>query len=207
MIEQIQWLGHSSFVIQSSPVIYINPWRVSRTNLPADVILISHHHYHACSLADINKLRHPHTKVIGSPLVAQEIPDCTILRPWQSLTIDRTSIKAIPAYSPEDSRHPVSDGGLGFVISLNFYDIYYAGDTQTIPEMDGIRPDIAILPIDGNGTMTSLEAAQVVRKMRPQWAIPCNWGAEFSGATRVEAQIFAREVGKESEVVFLQPLV
>lgn len=203
MLEQIQWLGHSSFVIQTSPVIYINPWRVSRTNLPADVILISHHHYHACSLADINKLRHPHTRIIGSALAAQEIPGCMVLRPWQSLTIDRVSIKAVPAYSPSDARHPMSDGGLGFVISHNFYDVYYAGDTQAVPEMDSLRPDIAILPIDGNGTLTPVEAAHVVRTMRPQWVIPFNWGFDASGATRVEAQLFAREVGKDSEVVFL----
>jgi L-ascorbate metabolism protein UlaG (beta-lactamase superfamily) len=191
--------------MHGSPLISINPWRVARNAFHADVILISHDHYEHCSLADINKIRGPNTVVIGNERVAQEIEGCTVLRPWQSLAIERASIKAVPAYSPADWRHPYSDGGLGFVISLNMYDIYYAGDTQIIPEMTRIQPDVAILPIDGKGTLTVEEAAQVVRQMRPRWVIPSNWGWE--SVTRVDAMTFKRlcEEGTNSEVLLLQP--
>lgn len=201
MIDRIQWLGHGSFFIQGPPLIYINPWRVARSPQPADVILISHDHYDHCSLADIEKLRGPHTRVIANERAAREIEDCTVLRPWQSLTIDRACIKAVPAYSPTDWRHPQSDGGLGFVISINLYDIYYAGDTQVIPEMMGLHPDIAILPIDGHGTLSVDEAAQVVRQMRPRWVVPSNWGAASEGATWIDALAFRRQVGDDAEVI------
>lgn len=205
MIDRIQWLGHGTFVIQGPPLIYINPWRIARKAVPADVILISHDHYDHCSLADINKLRGPDTLIIGNERAAQEIPGCHVLRPWQSLAVDRASIKAVPAYSPNDGRHPLNHGGLGFLISLHLYDVYYAGDTQIIPEMNCIKPDIAILPIDGKGTLTVEEAAQVVRQMRPRWAIPSNWG--WNGATRVDAQAFKRlcEEISPTEVLLLQP--
>jgi len=204
MIDRIQWLGHGSFVIQGPPLIYINPWRVARSVFHADVILVSHHHYDHCSLADIDKLRGSDTKVIGNEQVAKEIQGCTVLRPWQSLSIDRACIKAVPAYSPGNLRHPLEDGGLGFIISLNYYDIYYAGDTGLIPEMSRIRPDIAILPIGGNGTLTIDQAVELVRQMRPRWVIPSNWGTTSEGATRLEAQAFEREASKYAQILMPQ---
>lgn len=203
MIERIRWLGHGSFAIDGPPLIYINPWRVTRGEQPADIILVSHDHYDHFSIADIQKLRGPNTVLIGNDRVAQEIDNCVVLRPWQSHTFERACIKAVPAYSLTDPRHPESDGGLGFVISLNYYDIYYAGDTQAIPEMSCIHPDIAILPIDGKGTLTVSEAAEVVRQMRPRWVIPSNWGAPSGSATWLEAQRFAGEVAADAEVVLL----
>src|SRR5436309_1097263 len=135
MIDRIQWLGFGSFFIPGPPLIYINPWRITRNTFLADVILVTHHHYEHCSLADIQKLRGPQTRVISNELVAREVAGCEVLRPWQSMQVDRAGIKAVPAYSPNSWQHPLEDGGLGFVISLNLYDIYYAGDTQIIPEM------------------------------------------------------------------------
>jgi L-ascorbate metabolism protein UlaG (beta-lactamase superfamily) len=204
MIDQIQWLGHGSFLIQGPPLIYINPWRVVRKAFHPDLILVGHDHYDHCSLADINKLRGPNTRIVGNERVALEIDDCMVLRPWQSLTIDRARVNAVPAYSPTDLRHPLSDGGLGFVISLRLYDIYYAGDSQLIPEMACIHPDIAILPIDGNGTLTPDEAAQVVKQMRPRWVIPSNWGTNGDGATPMAAYAFKDAVGSAAEVIIPQ---
>lgn len=201
MIDRIQWLGHGGFFIQGPPLIYINPWRIARHTFLADVILVGHDHYDHCSLADIDKLRGPETLVVGNERVAREVPGCTVLRPWQSLAVDRASIKAVPAYSPQSWQHPLSDGGLGFIISVNYFDIYYAGDTQIIPEMERIHPDIAILPIDGSGTLTISEAVEVVKKMRPRWVIPSNWGPLTEGASELDVMQFKREIGGRAEVI------
>lgn len=199
MIENIQWLGYGGFRIEGSPLIYINPWRVVRVAFHADVILVSHHHYEHCSLADITKLRGPDTKVVSNDRVAKDIAGITVLRPWQSMTVERAGIKAIPAYSPDDPEHPKEDGGLGFVISLNYHDIYYAGDTKQIPEMQNLHPDIAILPIDGNGTLNVNEAVEVVRQMRPRWTIPCNINPDST--TQVETKRFETLASKYTQVV------
>jgi len=200
MIEQIKWLGHGSFQIEGPPIIYINPWRVIRTAFLADIILVSHDHYDHCSVADIEKLRGEQTIVIGNEKVASMIPDVTILRPWQSITIDRVNIKGVPAYSPNSVQHSLEDGGLGFVISMNYYDIYYAGDTGIIDEMRRIQPDIAILPIDNDGTLSVDEALEVVKIIHPKWVIPSNWGARGEGATRTEANTFKERVGNLARV-------
>ncbi len=204
MIDRIQWLGHGSFIIQGPPLIYINPWRVVRSVFHADVILVSHDHYEHCSLADIEKLRGESTLVIGNKNVASQIEGCKVLRPWQSITVDLASIKSVPAYSTKKLLHPIEDGGLGFVISLNFFDIYYAGDTEDIPDMERIKPDIAILPIDGNGTLNVTDAVEVVKKMRPRWVIPSNWGAVGDSATYLDAQAFKEAVGGRAEVIIPQ---
>lgn len=200
MIEHIQWLGHGSFIIKHNPIIYINPWRVIRTAFLADVILLTHHHYEHCSVGDVEKLRGPQTLIIGNEKVAQQIPGVQVLRPWHSVSVDRASIKAVPAYSPDGVQHPIEDGGLGFVISMNYYDIYYAGDTGKIPEMRLIHPDIAILPIDGKGTLNVDEAVEVVKLLRPRWVYPSNWGSK-EGAEASDAEAFKHKVGGQATVI------
>lgn len=205
MIEHIQWLGHGSFVILEPEVIYIDPWKVPSNAFHPDAILVSHDHYDHCSSADIEKLRGPDTQIICNERAAHQIgSEATILRPWQSLTLGRIGIKAIPAYSGEGSLHPIENGGLGFIISANYYDIYYAGDTKIIPEMDQIRPDIALLPIDGDDTLNLIEAVDVVHKLKPRWVIPYHWGG--SGSTqRKDAERFKTLVGTLAEVIISEP--
>lgn len=201
MINNIQWLGHGSFMIQGSQSIFINPWRVVRPSFHADIILITHEHYDHCSTADIEKLRGPDTRIIGNEPVAKKIPGTEIIRPWQSMSFDRMSIKAIPAYAPDGITHKKEDGGLGFVISVNYFDIYYAGDSKIISEMERIHPDIVILPIDDRDTLSIDEAVKVVDLLSPRYVIPCNWGSTGEGATAVDANEFKARVGGRSEVI------
>jgi len=203
VIDKIHWMGHSSIVIQGTQQIYIAPWRVAKSLFHPDMILIGHDHYDHCSQADVEKIRGENTKVIGNVNVAKTISDTTVIREWQSMRIDNISIKAIPAYSPNDSRHPKSEQGLGFVISVDFYDIYYTGDTQIIPEMELLHPDIIILPIDGYGRLSVEEAVQVVDMLKPRWVIPYNWGQSGEEATTLDAQNFKQLVGGKAEVLLL----
>lgn len=201
MIESIKWLGHGSFLICGEQNIYIDPWRVVKSEYSADIILISHDDFDHCSIADVNKLRHENTVIIGNERVADQIEGTTILRAWQSMSVGRVRITAVPAYSKDGHQHPKERGGLGFVISMNYYDIYYAGDTKLIPEMDHLHPDIAILPIDGRDTLNLAEAVQAVGKLHPRWVLPSNWGTSTDGASSVDAVEFRRLVGDTSEVL------
>lgn len=203
MIERIQWLGHSSFAIQGEPYIQIAPWRVTKNTFHPDVILIGHDHYDHCSQADVQKLRGDNTQVIGNETVARIIPETTIIRPWQSISINRANIKAVPAYSPNDLRHPQDDNGLGFVISIDYYDIYYVGDSQLIPEMQLLHPDIILLPIDGYGRLSVPEAIEVVDLLKPRWVVPYNWGQSGEEATTRDAHDFKEQIGGRAEVVLL----
>jgi L-ascorbate metabolism protein UlaG (beta-lactamase superfamily) len=50
--------------------------------------------------------------------------------------------------------------------------LYFAGDTDLIPEMAEIDCDVALLPIGGTYTMDVEEAAQAVAVIGPQVAVP-----------------------------------
>lgn len=203
MIDRIRWQGHSSFAIDGSTVIQIAPWRVVKRDSPPDVVLIGHDHYDHCSPADVAKIRGKRTMIIGNESVARVIQDTVVLRDWQSFSLDRASITAVPAYSASDPRHPREAGGLGFVISLDFFDIYYVGDSGIVPEMAHLRPDILILPIDGYGRLSLDEALRLVEMLEPRWAIPYNWGGVGEEATQLDAQSFKGRVRGATEVVLL----
>lgn len=205
MIENIRWFGHSSFSIEGPPLITIDPWRVSKAVFHPDAILVSHDHYESFSLSDINRLRGTNTRIITSESIATQIDGAEVIRPWQSISVDRASIKAVPAYSTNSAIHPREAGGLGFVVSVNLHDIYFVGGSDVIPEMDIIHPDILIAPIDGQGNLTVEDAAEVVRRLRPRYTIPCNWGSTES-VTATDARQLAELVQDYTDVRLLQPL-
>lgn len=205
MIDRIQWLGHGTFRIQGPPLIYINPWRVARPAFHADTILISNDQYDHCSPADIEKLRGPHTQIISNARVARLLDvETLVLRPWQSVTIGAARVTAVPAYTFTDD-HPVSEEGLGFIISIDYYDIYYAGSTDIVPELGRIRADIALLPVAaGRGTLNIERAVELVETMRPEWVVPTHWGVQ--GGTLVEVQALERALYGRAKFVQLDKM-
>ncbi len=54
--------------------------------------------------------------------------------------------------------------------------IYHAGDTDHIPEMAGLAPDVALLPVSGIYVMTVEEAVAAAAAIRPKVAIPMHVG-------------------------------
>ncbi|HEX3050166.1 MAG TPA: MBL fold metallo-hydrolase [Aggregatilineaceae bacterium] len=200
MIDRIQWLGHGSFRIEGSPLTYINPWRIARSAFHADLILISSDQYEHCSPADVEKLCGPDTVVVANAEAAAALGgDVVVLRPWQCFNVGAARITAVPAYT-YSHHHPVSQGGLGFIISLGYYDIYYAGLTDVVPELMHIRADIAILPVGaGQGTMNTERAADFVRQMQPSHVIPSHWGT-ISG-TNLDVQAFVRALDGQTNVM------
>lgn len=193
MIDRIQWLGHASFLIEGTPTIMIDPWRVVYEGPAPDLILVSHEHYDHCSPADVNKLLGPHTQVIASRSAAAALDcPCTVLRPWQVINFGRTSIRAVPAYTFRGD-HPALREDIGFVISQNYTDIYYAGDTDFVPELRTLRCDIAILPATSReGQMSAETAYEFVRSARPRYVIPSHIGDGYESARRSEKQQFDR---------------
>jgi L-ascorbate metabolism protein UlaG (beta-lactamase superfamily) len=99
----------------------------------------------------------------------------------------------------------VSKGGLGFVVSVDYYDIYYAGTTDFVPELETIRCDVAILPLAaGQGTLSLERTVDLVKELRPTWVIPSHWGT--LGGTSVEVQALVRALDGLAKVVTFEKL-
>jgi L-ascorbate metabolism protein UlaG (beta-lactamase superfamily) len=55
--------------------------------------------------------------------------------------------------------------------------VYFAGDTDFIPEMKSLKCDIALLPVSGTYVMTAEEAAEAAAALNPKVAVPMHYAA------------------------------
>ncbi|MBN1435690.1 MAG: MBL fold metallo-hydrolase [Sedimentisphaerales bacterium] len=203
MSVRVQWLGHASFRISDGGhVIYIDPWKLEGEAHDATVVLVSHSHYDHYSEPDILKLMKDGT-VIYAPSDALPEGDHAIeMVPGQTVAVGSMRIMAVPAYNPNKNYHPQSAGWLGFVLELGGKRIYYAGDTDIIPEMESLEGvDLALLPVGGTYTMSGDEAAKVTGLLGCGSAVPYHWG-DIVGEEE-DAQLFVQQA--KCPVKLLQP--
>jgi L-ascorbate metabolism protein UlaG (beta-lactamase superfamily) len=186
----LHWIGHDSFRIDKPVVIYIDPWNLPPDSPQADLILVSHEHHDHCSPEDVQSVRGPETVVIANPSAAVKLePPVEIMHAGETRTAAGISIESVPAYNLNKPFHPKDAGHIGFVLVLDGERLYFAGDTDHIPEMKSVECDIALLPVSGKYVMDPEEAAEAAQTLRPKLAIPMHYGAGVVG-TVAEAERF-----------------
>lgn len=174
MPKDVHWLGHASIKITGSKTIYIDPWKLKKP-VPADIILVTHDHYDHCSPNDIEKIRGEKTVVV-SPMDSAVKLKSKVVKPGDIINIDGITIKAVPAYNTNKQFHPKSNNWVGYLVTIDGRTIYHTGDTDAIPEMEGLKPNIAFFPVSGTYTMTAKEAADIANKLQPDVAVPMHYG-------------------------------
>jgi L-ascorbate metabolism protein UlaG (beta-lactamase superfamily) len=199
----LQWLGHASFKIcHEDTVIYIDPWKLKDSPKDASLVLVSHSHYDHYSPEDITKVAGANTKIIASADVAAKEKVAETITPGQTLELGIVRVSGVAAYNPNKQFHPKSSNWIGFVIELGSKRIYYAGDTDLTDEMKSLKEvDVALLPVGGTYTMNATDAAEAVKNIKPERAIPYHWGDIVGG--RADAEAFAEAA--ECEVQILSP--
>jgi L-ascorbate metabolism protein UlaG (beta-lactamase superfamily) len=195
-LDELRWLGHDSFVYEGGPVVYFDPWRLDQDLPPADLVLVSHEHGDHCSPDDVRRVSGPNTVVVASQSAASLLQgDVRVMRPGDELAVDEVAVQAVPAYnvnkfrSPGNPFHPQPALHNGYVVTVDGVRVYFAGDTDHIPEMAGIECDVALLPVSGTYVMTAAEAAGAARVIQPEVAVPMHYGAGVAG-TREDADRF-----------------
>lgn len=186
---ELKWLGHSSFMIKNSRVIYIDPFKISGEREKADLILITHDHYDHCSVEDMEKLIKEGTKIIAPAGCQSKITrfktmiDIQIVEPNQEIIYGNIRINTLPAYNVDKPFHPKEESWVGYLVKINDILIYHAGDTDAIPEMQKLtghkqpgKTFIALLPIGGRFTMTAEEAVEAAKIIKPTLAVPMHFG-------------------------------
>lgn len=211
---RIDWLGHSGFLIVNSEGkrIAIDPFNVSETVKPVDIILITHSHFDHCSLKDIEKLSHENTNIV-IPVDCQSKLNklqnvnfkINIANVGIKIKVDGISLYPFPAYNINKEFHPKQEDWLGYIIKLKEVLIYHAGDTDKIPEMEGLQyiaqegeEVIALLPVSGTYVMSPEEATESAIIIKPSIAIPMHYGSEVAG-TEEDAKKFV-ELCKEKGI-------
>jgi L-ascorbate metabolism protein UlaG (beta-lactamase superfamily) len=188
---RVVWFGHSSVMLEADGTrIYIDPYVLPRGCQPADVILYSHgHHDHCVAAPSITTSR---TILIGNNC---KLP-ARVIKIGGMEKIGGITIEAVHAYNIGKPFHP-RDFGAGFIIRFKTASVYFAGDTDLIPEMGGYKCDIALLPIGGTYTMDAREAADAVLLIKPKLAVPMHFN--YLSDTRADPSEFARLVEEKTE--------
>jgi len=172
----IIWCGHDTFLIEGEKVIYTDPFVLPSTPKKADLILITHDHYDHCAPDKVKQIQKSDTVIVTTPDCARKLTgNIKTIRPGQSVTIGDIAVKATPAYNVGKQFHPKTSGWVGFMFSVDGTTIYLAGDTDFIPEMNGLKPDIALLPIGGKFTMDIEQAVEAALSIEPKTAIPMHY--------------------------------
>ena len=183
---KVTWFGHSSFMLEADGLaIYLDPFVLPRGAKPADAILYTHGHFDHCVAAP--SITTSRTVLLGHGC---KLP-CRVIEIGQREKVGGVVVEAVHAYNIGKPFHP-RDAGAGYILRFKTASVYHAGDTDFIPEMKGLKCDIALLPIGGTYTMDAREAAQAVAAMMPKVAIPMHYN--YLDDTRTDPELFRSEV-------------
>jgi L-ascorbate metabolism protein UlaG (beta-lactamase superfamily) len=181
------WLGHDGFkIIAGGKTIYTDPYKLGKAQHnknDADIVFISHNHFDHLSMDDLKHVVAKKTTMLAATECVEQLKaagaaEIKGVAPGDKLTVQGVPVEAVAAYNTNKKFHPKADGKVGFVITAGSIRIYHAGDTDDIPEMNTVNPDIALLPVSGTYVMTAEEAARAVNeKIKPKkLAIPMHYG-------------------------------
>ena len=208
MLDRFTWFRQSSMRYAGDGItIYIDPWGTSPEDPPADLILITHAHFDHLQPHEIERLSGSGTEIVAPHDVAMDLDgDVTPVAPGESHEIAGVRFETVPAYNTVEERldmHPKSNGWVGYVLELEGRHYYHAGDTDAVPELETLAADVAMVPIGGTYTMDHREAADLVKAMRPQVAVPMHYG--FVVCSPSHADLFRKEA-EPVRVEILDPM-
>jgi len=196
-----EWLGQSTVRITtpSGFVIYTDPVMLDTGAPKAGLILITHHHVDHCLPEFIVPLRGPETK-IGAfhesyiKHCVQEIKGARTIKVGQTVTLGPAAVTGVEAYAARGFH--MKGEGCGFLIEIEGQRIYFAGDTQRIPEMGALGVvDAAILPIADN--IHAIDAADMARAavaMSAGLFVPVHFTPEGEGDPEIkEGEFFSKD--------------
>lgn len=203
----VRWIDHSTVQIKDSQgkTIYIDPFSkvLKGTEEQANLIISTHPHFDHFDPGAINQLLKPETEVVakkGCDLKQLKTTKAREIEIGEELEAQGVKIRAVHAYnehrfrSPGQPFHP-KGLGMGVILEVEGKKLYYAGDTDSIPEMRALKDegiDVAFLPIGGTYTMDAPEAAEAAQAIRPKVVIPTHYN--FLSETRADAEEFKRKL-------------
>lgn len=238
MTASVAYVGHATVVVELDGVRFVTDPLLRRrvaylrrlvrepaTPDPVDAILLSHGHQDHLDLGSLARLDHGARVLVatglGTLVSRRGFSSVTEVEAGDEHAVGGVTVRATPALH-EGGRPPLRRhaGAVGYAL-LGSTRIYFAGDTDLFPELDGLVSDldVALVPVWGwgrkadKGHLDPEHAAEAVRRLRPRIAIPIHWGTYgvaggVWGRGRAPAEEFVEKVARvapQIEVRILDP--
>ena len=153
-----------------------------------DWLLVTHEHPDHCDPKAMDRLDKSARVLTNSDALKATIKKLgfstvDVLAPWETVDVAGLVITAVPAI------HDIPE--VGFVVKSDLHTVYFAGDTNTMPEFKDIQerlaPTFAILPVDGTRliggeqwVMRPEDAVAAAKVLGVSGAMPSHADAYFS---------------------------
>ena len=197
ILDNIEVLYHSCIKINKEKIIYINPYHIDKNYNDADIIFITHDHYDHYSEDDIDKVKKNDTVIVAPEELLTKLlrkgfrQDYIItVTPDEQDMVEGIKFETVPAYNTDKQFHPKENEWVGYIIELNGYRYYIAGDTDITEENKKVKCDVAFVPVGGTYTMDFKEAAFLINEIKPKIAVPIHYGSVVG--TKQDAEDFKR---------------
>lgn len=198
-------ITHASVQIEhGNTVIHVDPWSSGDYSKakPADLVLVTDIHPDHLDPAAIAKVRKAGAPVVIPGAAKEKVADGVVLANGETRTVAGVTIEAVPMYNLQRGPKPgelfhTKGRGNGYVITLGGRRVYFAGDTECVPEIRALKQiDVAFLPMNLPYTMPPSEAAECARAFKPTIVFPYHYRGqkpeEFAAAlkdTGIEVRI------------------
>ncbi len=143
---------------------------------PADVILITHNHGDHLDADAIAQLTKDNTLIYANAASHELLGKGNAMAAGESVQLSNgVLLKAVPAYNTSKEHQKFHPQGRdnGYLLTVDGFTVYIAGDTEVIPEMENLgHVDVAFLPCNQPYTMTPEQLAQAARLIRPRVLYP-----------------------------------
>ncbi len=177
------WIGHASFYIKLDGYnIFIDPFQVGPSiKEKADLVLITHAHSDHWSKDDLKKVMKPDAEIMCPQGCMNEdnYKNFRIIAPGFGDKFRGVELRTIPAYNTKKERlmfHPKENNWVGWIVNVNGFSIYHAGDTDFITEMKELKNiGASLLPMGGHYVMDVDEAMMAAKAIGAQYAIPMHY--------------------------------
>lgn len=200
--------GHATVRIETDDgrVVYIDPWSKAIDDTPhdADLVFVTHEHFDHYDPDAIAAVSVDETTVvtfdeINTSELSQEVVS---LESDQELEIGDVLVRSVPAYNNPEGQHVKPNGEpyhpegtvIGLLVRIDGYTVYYASDTDALPELSAIEADVVIPPIGGRPTMDRHEAARLVEDINPSLVLPVHYNSELIKDIDADVDAFKEEV-------------
>lgn len=156
-----------------------------------DAVLVSHLHHDHADLASLRRLA-PRTRLLVPPgsrefFARRGFEAVGELAPGASAAVGDLTVTAVEAdHDGGRRRFAPEPQAIGFLVEGRRR-IYFAGDTDYLPAMEQLGPDLdlALLPIwgwgpsIGEGHLDPEGAARAAAALSPRLAVPIHWGTLY----------------------------